>query len=169
MENTVTPSLTPLAPDIAAMLNVTHVKGVPQKAPFLCQWCHDTGKIVIPNGGSYGQNITEECEDCEWLKSQRRSKAVRMDISALPADAQHHRNGLLPTVQPLVSGGKVLWVPTVINQRDTTTRGSILWSDRERASDDRDEAFALACYSCDRFVVAEYLQSQGKTSLPLTG
>lgn len=91
-------------------------------------------------------------------------KAKRMDISELPAEAQHFRNGLFPAVQPMVgASGKVEWMPTVMNARDTTVRGSILWSgDR---NDDRDEAFALACYACDRFVVAEYLDSQGFFSL----
>lgn len=42
---------------------------------YFCQYCKDTGSIRVECGGSYGEDVIEECEDCVWLKSQRQPRS----------------------------------------------------------------------------------------------
>lgn len=95
-------------------------------------------------------------------------KCRRMDASELPAD---FLTPCLPTARPLhfIANGKrtVRWQAVVLIQRGAHEHPRLLWSSHDHY-ESRDEALEVAGLKADRFAVADYLESQGKTSLPPT-
>lgn len=91
----------------------------------------------------------------------------RMDVSELPSD---YLTTCLPTARPVhhLANGKrsTRWQAVIFKQSGAHEHPRFLWSSHD-LYEDRDEALEVAALKADRFAVADYLDTQGKVSLPL--
>lgn len=99
------------------------------------------------------------------VDAARLGKVRRLDVNEIP---DHARLSLMPTAQPTIRDGKMVYVATVLRWGQGADQGHavLLWSDMETRYRDRDEALEAASLRADRFAVAEYLATQGALSLP---